>query len=273
MKKKIWFFCLLFALGCWALWFGVFALSPQTEFFISAFEKELKTKSQTEQTRYLHWLRAVLSDPQIRSKTQVKILVSELYTWVETKLSDKVLETQVNTSISAGSELIQLQGVDATRVRNAWLERHNQARADKGLPPLNYHSELERSATARSQYQVDNGYVAHKRNSNDGYYNYVAIQDWFAAMGIRFSQLWAGRSSFSESMGYRGYSCNQADCTQALLNATKKSFDAFMKEGINGAHYKAIMMPHYTQMGVGFAVDSQKKIVYTTIHYSTELVD
>lgn len=33
------------------------------------------------------------------------------------------------------------------------------------------------------------------------------------------------------------------------------------------------MMPHYTQMGVGFAFDSDKKMIYTTIHYAAELVE
>ena len=141
------------------------------------------------------------------------------------------------------------------------------------MEPLAYHSELERSATEWSKKQAETWYVGHKRKKTDWYYNYSSVQQRFADLGIKFANLWGGKSSFTESMGYRGYSCSGADCTSAMIDSTKKSFDAFVKEGPGGVHYKAIVMPHFKYIGVGFAVNSKTKTVYTTIHYGTDILE
>ncbi|MDO4713303.1 MAG: CAP domain-containing protein [bacterium] len=248
------------------------AYSSQTEGFISAFERELASKNATEKKQYLQALSAILSDPQVQKKSEVRILVQELLHWTQYKLTGKKQDLQISRS-SDGQSYIHLAGIDAEILRQTWLQWHNDARIEQGLPPLQYHSELERSATLWSEYQVANGYVGHKRKADDGYYNYASLQEWFAELGIRFASPGRGRSAFSESMGYRGYRCSSADCSSAMIEVTKKTFDAFMREGANGAHYKAIMMPHYTQMGVGFAIDQQKNMVYTTIHYAADIIN
>lgn len=250
----------------------VFAYSPETERLVTAFEHELASKTLAERKRYLQSLSLLLNDPQIQKKQELRTLVQELLHWTQYKLTGKKQPLQLPRP-SDGQSYITLAGVDADRIRAAWLQRHNDARIAQWIAPLTYHSDLERSATLWSEYQVANGYVGHKRKADDGYYNYASLQEWFENLGIYFAHPWGGRSAFSESMGYRGYRCESSDCSSSLLDSTKKTFDAFMKEGVKWAHYKAIMMPHYTQMGVGFAFDSDKKMIYTTIHYAAELVE
>ena len=115
--------------------------------------------------------------------------------------------------------------------------------------------------------------MGHKRKKTDWYYNYSSVQQRFADLGIKFASIGSGKSSFTESMWYRGYSCSGADCTSTMIDSTKKSFDAFVKEWPGGVHYKAIVMPHFKYIGVGFAVNSKTKTVYTTIHYGTDILE
>lgn len=247
------------------------AYSSVSQGLINAFEKELSKKTTAEQQSYLSLIENLFSNPNIKITSKNELIIKELKDWTQKRKLGPV--SQSSTHFSDGQSYFIIANADAQKVREAWLAWHNDARAAQGLSPLNYHSDLEKTATAWSQYQVDNGYVGHKRSSTDSYYNYNKITERFSDFGVKFANIGSGKSAFSESMGYRWYACKSGDCTDALLTATKKSFDAFMKEGANGAHYKAIMMPHYTQMGIGFAHNPQNGMVYTTIHYGVDLVE
>jgi hypothetical protein len=74
-------------------------------------------------------------------------------------------------------------------------------------------------------------------------------------------------------VGYRGYKCNWWDCTQAVIDSTKKVFDSFINEWTNWAHYKAIVMPHYHYIWLGFQVNPANNTIYTVIHYAEEIVE
>ncbi len=92
-------------------------------------------------------------------------------------------------------------------------------------------------------------------------------------MGIFFPKETGGKSAFSESVGYRSFNCASNDCTEAFITATKRVFDTFASEGKNGPHYKAIVMPHFKQMGLGFQLDEAKKTIYVVIHYAGDLLE
>lgn len=135
---------------------------------------------------------------------------------------------------------------------------------------MSYHSELERTGTEWAKSLVEK-YTGHRREGVSGYYNYYGIMKWFADRNVNFEAMTGKRSLFSESIGYRYFKCSSGDCTDKALQATKKIFDGYIKEGANGVHYRAIVMPHFTQMGVGFAVNPENNMIYATIHYSVDL--
>lgn len=172
--------------------------------------------------------------------------------------------------LSGGTGSIDIPFVDAEKLRTAWLSWHNEERVEKGLVPYRYHGDLERTGTAWSKSLAEK-YTAHRREWLTGYYNYYGIMKWFADRDVTFETMTGKRSSFSESIGYRYFKCTSGDCTDKAIKATRKIFDSYLKEGVNGVHYRAIVMPHFTQMGVGFAVNPQNNMIYATIHYGVEL--
>ena len=271
ITKKIWFLIL------WSLVLSLgftSAYSAQTEQFIAWFEKELaKKKTAADKKAYLEQIESLMNDSTMKEKSELKTLNTEILEWIAKKLGKKTAQTQQSFRASTTPESIRIEWVDAQQLRDAWLWWHNSLRAEKGLEPLVYHSELERSATEWSKKQAETWYVGHKRKKTDWYYNYSSVQQRFADLGIKFASIGSGKSSFTESMWYRGYSCSGADCTSTMIDSTKKSFDAFVKEWPGGVHYKAIVMPHFKYVGVGFAVNSKTKTVYTTIHYGTDILE
>ncbi len=206
-----------------------------------------------------------------KKEQSLQILLADLYSRAQSQ------QVQLQKS-NAGSQIkpsenktwIDLPGVDGAKIAQTILDRHNQARSKAGLPPYRYHSELERSATAWAKELAQRNQATHTRAAGDGYYNYTKIQNRFSDLGIKFEQLGGGLTSFTESIGYRSYRC-ASNCDQALLDSAKKSFDRFLSEGANGAHYKAIMSPHFKQIGVGFGVSGGQ--AYLVIHYGLEILE
>lgn len=168
-----------------------------------------------------------------------------------------------------------MEHIDFDQVRKAWLAWHNELRATEGLEPYTYHSDLEKSAKSWSDELASRSVKSgtHKRKESDGYYNYNTIKAWFAEKGIFFPKETGGKSAFSESVGYRTFRCFTSDCTESLITTTKTIFDTFAAEGKNGPHYKAMMMPHFKQIGLGFQQDEAKKTIYVVIHYAGDLLE
>lgn len=232
----------------------------------------MKPMKQPEKTKYLELIASIVKNPKLKthSNTEIQILARELVEWCAKKLWDA---PSVQIHLSDGKNYQDLPNVDFDKVRNAWLGWHNDLRASQGLEPYTYHSDLEKSAKTWADYLASIKQWTHKRSANDGYYNYQAIKSWFAGLDIIFPSETGGRSAFSESIGYRSYRCSSNDCTQALIDATKKTFNGFVAEGKNGPHYKALVMPHFKQMGIGFQFEPEKKYIYTVIHYAGDILE
>lgn len=272
--RKFWFLVLL----VWFLGVGieVSAYSAWTDQFVRSFEQKLETKTDKEQKQYLELISTILSAPKIQSSnnTEIKLLVKELTHWLWTKGITNTLIPAFQLKLSDGQSYQTLENIDFDQVRGAWLQWHNDLRATEGLEPYRYHSDLEKSAKSWSD-QLANLEIkswTHKRKETDGYYSYPSIKERFSNLGIFFPKETGGRSAFSESVGYRSLNCASNDCTDALIRATKRIFETFAAEGKGGAHYKAIMMPHFTYVGLGFQLDSAKKTVYVVIHYAGDLL-
>jgi len=192
--------------------------------------------------------------PQVAS---TKIPVLE---YIQSQFQQKIENNQFTEN--------SIPNVDLEQVRQTWTRRHNEARAKKWLPAYKYHNALEHTAFVRAKYLASINASTHKRLPSDNYYNYTSIKNRFASFGIYFDE--SRWTAFSENIAYQYYSCNKSDCTQDLINAIKKWFDFFMSEAsYNGAHYRAIMHPYFTEMGlwIGFV----GKRYYIVTHYGHKI--
>lgn len=248
------------------------AYSGLTDQFIASVEDKLSEMSIQQQQDYLNTLEQTVntesSENQLSEEHQ--LFQSEIKVWIDQRIDTWAQEiSSKETPVSYQD----MPNIDFDKVRKAWLDRHNALRAQQGLQPYSYHRDLEKTAKNWSDYLVSLKKATHKRAATDGYYNYWGIKKWFAGLGVTFAKETGWKNAFSESIGYRSYRCTTGDCTQEFITATKKIFDAFVAEGSWGVHYRALVMPHFTQMGVGFQFEPQKKQVYTVIHYAEKIVE
>lgn len=266
--KKIWFLILCLVTSLSLLVGEAHAYVAESLELITSFESNLANKNTKEKSEYLETISQLLSWGKLTGTNNNETIVNDLQSRLSTKEWDK---PTTGFYLSGGKWSIEIPFVNIDKVREAWLSWHNQERSNKWLDPLSYHSELERTATEWSQ-KLTQKYTGHRRDGVAGYYNYNGIMKWFADRGVNFEKQTNGRSTFSESIGYRYYKCSNGDCTQKLIDSTRKIFNAYLKEWNNWVHYRAIVMPQFTQMGIGMEVDPTTNMVYTTIHYGVDLV-
>jgi uncharacterized protein YkwD len=168
-------------------------------------------------------------------------------------------------------------GVDMTKIRNKWLEWTNEVRIGKWLAPYILDARLDATATEWSQFSKERGYIIHGRpwdgctgEGNYQCYNFAAIDKWFKERGI--DPVVRNRVKHTENIGNREYSCHQSDCTNEMISAIKKTFEYFRKEEGKSydLHYKSLVNPYFTRIGIGLTTDDSKGTYYLTVHYITE---
>lgn len=159
--------------------------------------------------------------------------------------------------------------IDLDRVRDTWFSWTNAARATQGLSAYTHNEALDYTATVWSEYSRDRGYMDHKRPGTTAYYDYYAILDWFADLGVSFTSV--SGTTYTENIGRGPYSCSEEDCTDELLSAIRYTFDYYMSEAGSDyrPHYNSIMNTAFTQIGFGMALSDSS--YYMTVHYATAL--
>lgn len=159
--------------------------------------------------------------------------------------------------------------VNMEKVRDAWLGWQNAERKTLGLKPLVINPHLNRTALLWSQNAATQKSITHKRTAAAGYYDYSAIETWFAEKGLEFEN--DNRITYSENIGYGPYSCKKGDCTSKLTEAVRKTFDFYMqeKDKKDRPHYNSIIRPEFTQVGIGIAL--KDNTYYLTVHYATSI--
>lgn len=161
--------------------------------------------------------------------------------------------------------------IDLAEVEETRLQRNNELRTSKELKPYVLDADLTATAQAWSEQAALQNSIDHKRKPSDWYYNYSGIEKWFADRGVKFRNV--NRVTFSESVGYGYYKCDKEDCTDDLIKAIKSTWSFYMKEQpYFGVHYKALVHPVFTTMGLGVAVNEETKRYYLTVHYAAELI-
>jgi uncharacterized protein YkwD len=159
--------------------------------------------------------------------------------------------------------------IDLKTVMDTWLGWTNATRATQGLSAYTYNDQLSRTATIWSQYSKGKGSMSHKRPGTTAYYDYYAIQDWFANLGLTFKN--DSGVTFTENIAHGPYSCDSADCTQEVIDAMRYSYDYFISEAGKSysPHWNSIVSSHFKEIGFGLAVDSNS--YYVTVHYATAI--
>ena len=142
------------------------------------------------------------------------------------------------------------------------------------LSPYTIDTKLTTTATERSTTAKNRGYISHERKKWDWYYNYGKIEKWFADRGLKFQNV--KKTTFSESIGWWYISCpHDTDCTDALIKATKSTWNFYMAEQWKKSqpHYRALTHKYFTIMWIGITVDEKTKRYYIAIHYGTKIVE
>jgi uncharacterized protein YkwD len=170
------------------------------------------------------------------------------------------------------SNLAIADNVDADKIRQTWLDWSNQVRTELGVQTLSLNDSLHMTATEWSNFSKERGYIDHKRTGQTAYYDYNLITNWFTDYGIEFENI--NSITFTETIGWGYYICkNSVDCTDSVIGAIDSTFDFIMSEKTKASrpHYNSLINPHFSQLGVGLALDTSSKKYYLTVHYGTNL--
>lgn len=180
--------------------------------------------------------------------------------WMEQKISEvKKLPTKSFSDETAS----HISNVNMEKVRDAWIQWHNDHRKQLWLHNYQENAKLNHSAFVWAKHMASLGTWTHKRKASDGFYNYFSLKEWFANQGVYFQGKW---TLFTESVGLRGYSCSKTDCTNELISAIKKTFTFFMSEkNANGPHYRAIAHKYFDQIWLGLYLKGGR--YYLVSHY------
>lgn len=187
----------------------------------------------------------------------------------------KIITTPTSSS-NWVTTIVYPKNVDINQVINTWLSWTNTVRLEQWLSPYSIDTRLNGTAQEWSEYSKIRGYIIHGRPGdgcvgigNYTCYNFSAIDTWFKERGI--DPIVISRAKHTENIGTRWYSCSSSDCTNEMITAVRKTFDYFLSEkSYNGVHYKSLVNPVFTKIGVGVTVDDSKWIYYLTVHYITK---
>ncbi len=164
-----------------------------------------------------------------------------------------------------------IKNVDMNRVRTEWLGWYNGTRSSLWLAPYSYGTRLDVTAHdwniefARGKWQNH-----HRRSPSNSDYDFPVIDRWFEARGI--DPIVIDRSKHTENVGYGYYSCNTTDCTDELIHSIRSTYDFFMSEKGRSydAHYRSIVQPNFSKIGLDIITVPSDNRYYITIHYITE---
>lgn len=161
--------------------------------------------------------------------------------------------------------------VDMERVRSVWALWYNDTRSALGLGAYSYDNRLNSTAYGWNiEFAKWKALNHHTRNPWDGYYNFAVIDQWFIARGV--NPIVISRAKHTENVGYGRYSCSSLDCTDTLIRSIRTTFEFFMSEKGKSydAHYRSIVQPNFTKMGLSIIVVPDEQRYYLTVHYITQ---
>jgi hypothetical protein len=158
-----------------------------------------------------------------------------------------------------------------SRVRSAWIGWYNSTRTSLWLTPYIYDSRLDSTAHdwnivfAWGKWQNH-----HRRSPSDAYYDFPKIDNWFAQRWVD-PDIVSG-AKHTENVGYGYYNCNSGDCTDELIDAIRSTYNFYMSERGKSydVHYRSIVQPNFSKIGLDIIVMPSEKRYYLTVHYITK---
>jgi len=163
-----------------------------------------------------------------------------------------------------------IPNVNMEKVKESWLERHNNVRLKKWLEEFSWNIKLEKTAYNRATHFVNIWNRTHKRKSSDGFYNYDSIKEWFANQWVYFDE--SKWTAFSENIAFEYSNCKEWDCTDSVLWVLKNWFDFFMsEEKSNWPHYRAVVQPYFSEIGLWIWKSGNK--YYLVTHYAVKVLE
>jgi hypothetical protein len=205
-------------------------------------------------------------------KNRTNKSVTPVVTSAPTKPTITPPTTVIHTTVVAQpSSVSSPQGVDMSRVRSAWLGWYNGVRQAEWIRSYSYDTRLDTTAYDWNQVFSSGKWLNHhRRNPWDSYYNFAVIDQWFISRGINPKIV--NRAKHTENVWYGSYSCNSGDCTDSLIRSIRSTFDFFMSEKGKSydAHYRSIVQPNFSRIGLSVIVVPTEQRYYLTVHYITE---
>ena len=174
-------------------------------------------------------------------------------------LADETPEIQTPVKeVEETNEQLKLynMNVDTAEVQEAWLGWINYERGTRGLDPLELDLTLNNTSTEWATY-LANARKFTKMHQRPGQACKNArcydLDGWFSARGVN--------PAAGESVMFGGYSCKAEDCTTDLIETTRgkvggaSGFLGFLlgEKRYNGVHYRMMMNPSTTKVGIGMA--------------------
>lgn len=185
--------------------------------------------------------------------------------------SISIPHSQPQINLPSYSVSSTIPGVDMNRVRATYLSWYNSTRASLSLGMLSFDSRLDTTAHDWNiEFAKGRGENHHRRNPGNSYYDFAVIDAWFLARGINPKVI--NRAKHTENVGYGYYYCSDSDCTDELIASIRTTYDFFMSEKGKSydAHYRTIIQPYFTKIGMDIIVVPSEKRYYMTIHHITE---
>ncbi len=227
---------------------------------------EIQEKIDIEWEKYREYYEYTLQEEKenTENETQKKV-IDEILLKIQKK-KEASIEIQ---------ETLSEYNIDTQKVLETWLEWQNKVRTDTWLGVYSYAFPLNNSALKWSQISKNKWYIDHKRNSWDAYYDYWKISKWMDTEGASCKKV-SGKT-FSESIGYGVFTCNDEECSDELIEWIRGTFNFFMSEKGKkyDPHYRAIISPYFSSIGTGIELVKTGKNTYKyylTTHYCTELI-
>lgn len=166
--------------------------------------------------------------------------------------------------------------INQNTIENYWLKLHNNAREERNLSLYSYDKRLNNTAIEWSHTNYEKKIIDHKRNTNDSWYDYNKIENWFQERWVHCKIKWWTTSS--ESIWKYWFYCRDWECSEELSISLKEIFDIYMAEETlsypANAHYKAIISPNISKVWLWISLYQSDLPdyyeYYMTTHYCTE---
>lgn len=167
--------------------------------------------------------------------------------------------------------------IDINKVKQTWLNRHNEVRKNVWANAYSYSDTLDNTAFERSWMMKEKWIMEHKRAWSNKDYDYSVMENWFSERWVKCK--YTNKTSFTESIWKFWYYCYDDNCTDKMLESLKAIFDIYVAEKWKSydLHYKAIVLKDLKKIWMWLSIyETNEKNYYefyVTTHYCTEFID